>query len=192
MRKTLIVVLVALAASMACSSGTVKKPLDSDDRPPIIVTNGSIHFDDGDPNDKPRWKDWTQARSNSSNQWTQKYPTGPNVSSFTVDIAGSQNCAASTPNVLAVALEYTSSGDKSLVTVQRVLWSGGSGKKMEPWVSAPTDMSATSSGSAPPQLLYDPAGGYISNITLTTSGNPISCAFPANSTDVKITIQPVK
>jgi hypothetical protein len=155
------------------------------------VTNGSIRFDGGDPNDNSKWKDWTQANGNSRKQWTQKYPTGSGVSSFTVDTTGNPTCPASTSKVFAVALEYAAtSGDKSLVTVQRVQWGGG-GNKMEPWVTAPTDMSATLGGSAPSRLLYDSAGGgYISNVTLTTSGTPISCSFTAGSTDVKITIQP--
>jgi len=192
MRKTLVIVPLALATSMACRSGAGNRPTDNDDRPPIIVTNGSMHFDDGDPSDNSKWKDWVQANGNSPKQWTQKYPTGPGVSSFTVTIAGGQNCPASTTMVFAVALEYTpKSGTKSLVTVQRVQWSGG-GNKLEPWVTAPSDMTATPGGSAPSRLVYDTAGGYISNITLTTSGSPISCSFPAGSTDVKITIQPVK
>lgn len=188
MHKTLIVVLLGMAASMACRS-TVKNPKDGEDRPPIIVTNGSMRFDDGDPNDNSKWRDWTKANGNSSKQWTQKYPTGPDVASFTVDIAGGQNCPASTSMVFAVALEYTpSSGAKSLVTVQRVQW-GGSGNKMEPWVTAPIDMSATGAGSAPSRLVYDPGAGYISNVTLTTSGAPISCSIQPGS-NVKITIQP--
>jgi len=192
MRMTLMIVLLAMAASVASCSAPVKRPTDSEERPPIIVTDGSMRFDDGDPSDNSKWKDWTPANGNSSKQWTQKYPTGPGVSSFTVAIAGGQNCPASTSMVYAVALEYTpKSGAKSLVTVQRVQWSGG-GNKLEPWVTAPSDMTATSGGSAPSRLVYDTAGEYISNITLTTSGSPISCSFPAGSSDVKITIQPVK
>jgi len=196
-RKTLIVAAVVVAASITRCRSNPSPPIinQDDDRPPIIVTNGSINFDDGDPNDSKKWKDWTKANGNgNSKQWTQNYSNGSDVASFTVTIAGSsdKNCNTQTPSVAAVAIEYTPTDGsaKSLVVVQPVLWSGAGGKR-EPWVSAPLDMTpATATSGKPPRITYgDPSKGSISYVTLTSSSAPRSCPFSQTGQPV-ITIQP--
>jgi hypothetical protein len=200
-RKTLIVAALVTAASMTRCTAKPSPPSpkdQNDDRPPIIVTNGSINFDDGDPNDSKKWKDWTKANGNgNAKQWTQNFPTGSNVASFTVTLAGSsdQSCNTQTPSIAAVAIEYTPTDGsaKSLVVVQPVQWSSGGGKR-EPWVSAPLDIQpGTTTSGQPPRITYGdtnkPKTGYISYVTLTSSSAPKSCPFLQGGQPV-ITIQP--
>ena len=196
MRKTAIVALLALVVSMTrCSGGSTPADFrNEDDRPPIIVTNGSMNFDDGDPNgDKSKWKDWKRSNgSSNAKQWTQDAPRGFDVASYTVTIAGSSNndCNGTTQSVSAVAIEYTlaNGNAKSLVVVQSVR---GSANKREPWVTAPIDMSDSKPNGKPPLLTYNPDSGYISYVTLTRPSTPVSCPFSSNSRPT-ITIQPVK
>lgn len=179
---------------------------DEDDRPPIIVTNGSVNFDDGDPNDSSThpWKDWTKSNGNNNKkQWTQNNPRGFDVASFDVTIAGSTtttSCNGTTKMVSAVAIEYSqASGATSLIAIQRSQWSG-TGNKREPWVTASVDMStAPKVNGKPDRLTFEPDSsdkGYISYVVLFTSSAPTACAFsqppPSGSDPVSIRIQPVK
>jgi hypothetical protein len=198
MRQTLMVALLAIAVSTAYGVAKIQRPLD-DDRPPIIVTNGSMYFEDGNPNDtdNSKWKNWTKAnRDNNAKQWTQEAPNGFDVKSFTVTITGSSDpkCNSKTTSVAAIAIEYTpDSGAKSLVVVQRVPWSSGGGNvKSEPWVIAPSDMVTMSPSGRPPGLVYgDPGKGYVSFLTLSGSFDTLPCHFPKQKT-TNITIQPMR
>src|SRR5258708_25596596 len=68
----------------------------SDDRPPIIVSNGSLIFDGGDAADsatiKSHWADWVQ--DDLSSHWKPDLPTGKNVNRYDVTVQTTGNSCA--------------------------------------------------------------------------------------------------
>jgi hypothetical protein len=200
-----IAVAAAIITLIAAGVFTVKYffILDDDDRPPIIVKNGSMTLDDGDPDDpQQHWKPWKKHDPSSARRWRPDHPNGKSVTNFTATITGSSDttsCPAGTTFTgTEVAVEYTldSSATVSSVRIVRELILSTPGQqKQEPLISAPDDLSQVISASpapAPPRLRYDPGAGYVSKVTVTGGG---SCPFSQPASDeqrraVRIAIQP--
>jgi hypothetical protein len=183
---------------------------DNDDRPPIIVTNGSMYFTNGDPSSPIQPTMWVQ--DVTLGEWKPVDAGYHGIRGFEVSFENSYAStvcpdASSIPPAkpttpLAsdeVRIEYTTGGGKTISTkVHRRradLW--GLLGKNEPKVNKPNgagNQDFTVVGST--QLEFDdpPVGtthGYVSKVSVGKT----DCAFPAPSSDAerlafRVRIQP--
>lgn len=161
----------------------------SDDRPPIIISSGSVDFDGGDPSDNPtikgNWRDWTQDLFSS--HWKPDFPKGKNVNRYDVTVtSGGKACGPLTGGVVVVQYTRTDGGTPSPVdfTLNTHPW-GGFGRvepKLDPGSIAltPTAVGRDASGApTTPARLDFGAKGYISQLTVSPKGggNQSICTF---------------
>jgi hypothetical protein len=184
-------VVVAVFVVAALTAGILSILTSGDeDRPPIIVRNGSVKIDGGNAS---KWKPWKE--NGSKKKWQPDHNNGASVTSFAVTIANSNGPAAPSnpcPSLpitgTHVVIEYkTDGGAKSQIAVGLEK----SGSKLVPQIDAPADLtSAPGSGSTPAVLTYDPGGGMISNVTVSDdSGGQQMCGFVSPASAL-ITIKP--
>jgi hypothetical protein len=174
---------------------------DSDDRPPIIVTNGSMYFTNGDASSPIVPTQWTNDIVLS--EWKPADNNYKGITGFAVSFEKSYApgvCpqASSTPPTAPlvgdeVRIEYTLGGSGGTITSslrrRRNHWLGVLGK-FEPKVVEPHDhgLKAVS----PTQIEFeDQSLGYISKVSVGGT----NCEFPApqNSADrlaFRVRIQP--
>ena len=178
------------------------KPVDSydEDRPPIIVRDGSTIIEGGDSQNpakgKKNWKTATNGTAPPPYRWRPDQDTGANVVKFTVMVAGfdPDNCPQSTLPGDDVDIEYTPSSGTTPVHLHVLHAPDPSGKKDEPQVVSPTDLPiiTPTTTTSPQELVYDQGNkGWISNVTV----GGISCGFRQPDNDnqrnaVRITIYP--
>jgi hypothetical protein len=172
-----------------------------DDRPPVVVNNGSVIFNGGDPGDpdtvKINWHDWKQDSGGS--QWKPDFPGGFNVDHYEVTVTkAGQVCTSAKGDTVAIA--YTVDGGNPpppAATFTILISSGG---RREPKVDpggltmTPTSLVTGPNGvnTVPAKLTYS-TNGYISNVTVSSSGTPTgSCQFTSRADTPVITAQPRK
>lgn len=179
-----------------------------EDRPPIIVRDGSAIFEGGDQENphkgKKDWKTTSNGTAPPPYRWRPDHDKGASVVKFTVMVAGfdPDHCPQSTLPGDDVDIEYTPSvGAPTHLHVVHA--PDPSGKKDEPQVVSPTDLpivtptpatttTTTVTSGLPQQLVYDQGNkGWISNVTV----GGVSCGFHQPDTDnlrtaVRITIFP--
>lgn len=174
---------------------------DNEDRPPIIVRDGSVILDGGDSTKAPdTWKDWTPAPT-AATHYRPKQPKGAPVNGFLVTVVGADQGQCPTPSMEGdfITIEFTEeNGTKSQLHVMRSRKTSNGNGKWEPEAAPPLNQTFSTpipqTNSAPGQLVYgQPGTGWVSNVTV----DDVSCGFnkPANGTDrnaVRVTIQPEK
>jgi hypothetical protein len=183
---------IAVAASVATVFLLKVFSASGEDRPPIIVRNGSVKIDGGNPN-STNWKPWKQ--HGSKKEWQPDHGNGASTTNFSVGITSANGPAApsnpcpSLPLVgTKVRVEYTTdAGVKSEVVISI----DTSGSNHIPQINAPSDMAQhAGSGNTPDQIVYDPGAGFISNVIVSNdSGGQQLCGFVKPASAV-ITIQP--
>lgn len=191
---------VVLAVGAAVGLYMYAQSDDTEDRPPIIVRDGSAIFEGGDSENPGKGqKDWKSVGNATDNVWKPVQDNGHNVSGFTVYVAGFdvKNCPQSTLAGNDVQIEYTPGGivaqTPKVFTIQHSPVGGGNNKN-EPELDAPVKLAPGSSASGFPQLTYsDAPGGWISKVSVTTKKGSLPCGFlqPADSdarNAVRITI----
>ena len=100
---------VAIAAVAIAIDYYVLQGQDDDDRPPVIVRNGSAIFQGGDPAVPSKWKDWS--KDILGNQWKPDHPKGKPVERFDVtfvNVPAPSTCATPVLQGTEVQLEYLS------------------------------------------------------------------------------------
>lgn len=162
---------------------------DDDERPPIIVRNGSLLFES-----KKNWK----KDPSGTHRFKPDHPGGHTVGLYSVTLIGSSSpgCTGTTLSGLEVFVDYladpTASAKQFHLYRKLTLTLPGTVKK-EPALDSPEALTnVPGTGSAPAQLVY-PVGdqGWISNVTVGS----VSCAFtrPASTADrlaVRVEITP--
>jgi hypothetical protein len=159
---------------------------DDDERPPIIVRNGSLIFESD--------KDWMTDPS-GTHRFKPDHAKGKSVVDYSVVVTGSSTaaCTGATLTGTDVFVDYLASASAPSKQFHffRKLHMGK--MKHEPVLDSPDALTVVpQAGTAPAQLVY-PAGpeGWISNVTVGTA----SCAFsqPADATArkaVRVEIKP--
>lgn len=153
-----------------------------DERPPIIVRNGTLIFDSGDASGPAtQWKAWK--KDTIGNQWKPDHDTGKHVLEFEVTLSGFTSppvCATTALRGEEVHIKYKKSANDTnpidfRVYIRKKVGSPNNGRR-EPKIDSPEPVTAATTGSAPPTLTYDDQGaGWVSEVTVGT--NP-SCALP--------------
>jgi hypothetical protein len=161
---------------------------EDDERPPIIVLNGSLMFES-----QKNWK-----KDPAGHRFKPDHPRGRSVGSYMVMVTGSSTpaCSGTTLNGLEVFVDYLADAAapvKQFHLYRRLAFSMPGTVKREPALDSPeplTNLPAT--GTTAARLVY-PVGpeGWISNVRV---GNT-SCAFtrPANEAArkaVRVEIKP--
>jgi hypothetical protein len=168
----------------------VHKMFDQDeDRPPIIVHNGSLLFDTA--------KNWKRGHP-SIHRFKPDHPRGHSVGSYSVVLTGSSTaaCTGTTLTGLEVFVDYRADPQaavKQFHLYRRLTFTTPGTVKKEPSLDSPEPLTIVpGTGSAPSQLVY-PVGndGWISNVTVGS----VSCAFtrpatPADRSAVRVEITP--
>jgi hypothetical protein len=183
---------IAVAASVLTTFVASIIRSGDEDRPPIVVRDGSVKIDGGEAN-STNWKPWKQ--HGSKKQWQPDHGNGASTANYSVTIANANGAAApsspcpSLPIVgTKVTVEYTTdAGAKSQVVVSL----DTSGSKRIPQVDAQADMTQNAgTGNTPDQIVYDPGAGSISNVTVSNdTGGQQMCGFVKPASAV-ITIKP--
>lgn len=193
--------LTCVLASLLLVAAIAWLSADSDDRPPIIVTNGSMYFTNGDASSQIQPTMWTDDIVLS--EWKPMDHNYKGIQGFAVSFEKSYApsvCAAASASPPTapltgdeVKIEYTLGGSGGTITStvrrRRSHWLGVFGK-FEPKVVNPHDHDLKAVSST--QLEFeDPSGGYISKVSVSGT----DCAFPApqNSADrlaFRVRIQP--
>jgi len=200
---------IVVVASLFLTGSKGSADSGDDDRPPIIIANGSLYFNNGDPSSPITPTQWTS--DVLLNEWKPADNNYKGISGFAVTFENSYAesvCAAESTKPPAkpaaqlvgdeVRIEYTLGGSdgKKIVTHVRRRRShvlGGIGK-YEPKVVEPQGGSLKAE--TPTRLVFeDPTGGYISKVTVGQT----DCVFPAPPatpptarTDFRVRVQPKK
>ena len=163
------------------------------DRPPIIVRDGSIIFDGGEPS---RSKPWS--RDTFLGEWKPDHPDGPPVKEFRVTFAGmTPPAGCSSPLTgAAVLVDYSiADGNGSRVDatfnvhIRKKNLFGKPEPKIDP---AGASLAQLPASSAPPAIFYgQTVAGWISRVEV--GGTP--CAFGQPNAEerknFRVRIQPV-
>jgi hypothetical protein len=188
-----VALIAALGAGFLIAQGS-----GEDDRPPIIVHNGSLIFDGGEGANSKTW-----SKDTFLGEWKPRHDEAKGVKSLEVKFVApyppAPSCAGSTLSGEEVLIEYRVDAAGNPAAVMRVhlrkkhlffkrepkLDTGG--KKM-------TLLEHTSLQPTPPMLVYeDGAQGWISKVTV--DGTSCEFAKPADETARKafrVRIQPKK
>jgi hypothetical protein len=151
---------------------------DDDERPPIIVHNGSLLFDSA--------KNWKKDTS-GTHRYRPDHPNGHSVGIYSVKLTGSSTaaCTGTTLSGTDVFIDYLADANapvKQFHLYRKYVFGSGMSVKKDPSLDSPEELTIVNgTGSAPAQLVY-PVGneGWISNVTVGST----SCAFtrPPNET----------
>jgi hypothetical protein len=193
-------VAIALVALTALATFGLRKVLfhkildEDDERPPIIVHNGSLVFE----NEKNWKKDPSRLR------YKLDHPRGKTVGSYSVVMIGSSTaaCIGKTLSGTEVLVDYRADSAAAVKQfhLQRA-WQfampPGTLKREPALDSTETMTIVAGTGTTPSQLIYAVGPeGWISNVTVSDPSGPISCAFPqppnpAARAAVKVEITPI-
>ena len=106
-----------LVSGLRLAVGLVDSGADDDDRPPIVVNNGSIVFDNGDPDDVfEHWRPW-KPDSDGSGRWRSDHDNGKTTNSFFVVIRGVPPATAECAKIQRASevwIDFTPDGQKPL------------------------------------------------------------------------------
>jgi hypothetical protein len=181
----------------AVGIGLVMMQGGNDDRPPIIVRNGSLIFDGGEPTHPEKWKEWS--KDAFLGEWKPKHDDGNPVQRFQVTFEGlTSTSSCSSTTVLTgedVRIEYSNPTGTETTRIRLRIRKKDVFGKPEPKIApgSVTLTSAPASGSTPPTLTYaDNAQGWISKVTV--SGTECSFNQPTSEaarTAFRVRIVPV-
>jgi hypothetical protein len=162
---------------------------EDDERPPIIVHNGSLVFES-----QKNWK-----KHPSKLHYRLDHPTGASLRSYSVQVTGSITpaCAGTTLTEVEVFVEYRADATAPVKQfhLDRAFTFAlpPATVKREPLLDSPEPLTMVpGSGTAPAKLIYEVGEqGWISNVKVGT----VSCAFkqpasPAERAAVSVTITP--
>ncbi len=171
----------------------LKSSTGDEDRPPIIVSSGSIHIAGGDRNNPhPAWKDWL-ADSSVAHRWRPNHPFGASVREFQVTVSGATNPSAcpSTPFAASeVQVDYSTLTTNPAVRIYAA--SPNAGAHKDPVVDSAVDMTVTpQSAAAPAELRYEPGSGFIPQVRAITASGTTTCTFD-QSAAVVVRVQPTR
>lgn len=178
-----VVAVAAVAIGVAIGGLVGILSSDDDDRPVIVVRNGSTIFDGGDAQDHfKHWKDW-EMDSTDGKEWKPNHPNGAPVRSFSVvmvgfDTTSPSNCA----NILSGqdVIVSVSNGQvtETLNVVNRLhLGMKPPFAKHVPVIRAPSALTAAAQTPTAPGTLTYPNIGSITSVKVDTT----TCTFPAQS-----------
>ena len=168
-----------------------------DDRPPIIVRNGSVIFDGGDPKGDPKtWKAWK--KDILGEQWKPDHDNGRKVREYQVSYSGFSNppaCTTTTTSGQEVLVDYTTSGGTVTMKmyIQVKIGFPGFGKREPKIDSSPNVLTMTpGTSTSPPDLSFgNPNEGYVSKVTVDSQ--PCNLGAPGSDDERKarkITVYP--
>lgn len=172
----------------------------SDDRPPIIVRDGSLIIDGGDPADPSpivdHWANWKQDLL--SDEWKPDLPSGKHVNSFTVTVTDPSSVKACAPMTggHTVVIEFRD-GNKVVNTVLFHIHENSHSHRLEPKVKSdqPLETSALVTGPppVPATLMFGQKDtGWISAVKVdTTTCNLTPPATTEARKAVRVRIDPV-
>jgi len=162
----------------------------SEERPPIIVRNGSILFENGDPSDsstlKSHWHDWAQDLTTP--KWKPDHDDGYHVNSYQVTTTGVIGCSPLTGREVTINYTLTDNSVKAFTFAIQKKFGMKAYNRKEPKLN-PGNVSLTATpmdvaNNVPARLTFAESG-YISKVFTDT--NATGCSF--GSTDrPKITI----
>jgi hypothetical protein len=183
-RPSTLTVTVAAVAFVAVAVGFVGiLSSDDDDRPVIVVRNGSTIFDGGDAQDHfKRWKDW-EMDSTDAKEWKPNHPGGAAVKSFSVVVSGfdpasPSNCGNILSGEDVVITVSNGQVTEPLHVFRRLRVSiKPPFAKHDPVIDAPSAMTATPQTPTAPATLTYPNIGSIASVKVDTT----TCTFPSES-----------
>lgn len=152
----------------------------SDDRPPIIVSSGSLNFEGGDTENigKGMQKWMNAAVTGASNAWKPDHDKGADVTGFTVYVAGFDpaQCSVSTLPGSLIEIDYTldQGGTTEKFYVKRLQLTG---KKFEPVLVPPADVTLNDTSTAAMSRITAKDAGHISSVSVD-GGTPCGFADP--------------
>jgi hypothetical protein len=159
-----------------------KKRRDTEDRPPIVVNDGSLVVANV-TKDSVRAKDWV--RDGASEKWKMKHPAGKHATGYDVVVT---NTSAPAPcgagSGTEVLIDYVSGAAKYQFHFYLDPHPGG--KKMEPAVNSPVTLAPNNSGQDKKTITY-PAAGRISRVEVRGRPGP-PCTVNPDDRDVTVTI----
>jgi hypothetical protein len=182
--------LAALGAGFLIAQG-----MDDDDRPPIIVHNGSLIFDGGEGTNFKTW-----SKDAILGEWKPRHDEAKSARSLRVTFTGVSSppaCATSAMSGEEVLIEYRVSPTGNPSAVMRVHLRRKhlifkKEPKVDPNGKEMTLLEHTSLTPVPPMLVYeDHAKGWISKVTVGST--PCEFAQPADETArlaFRVRIQP--
>jgi hypothetical protein len=192
--------ITAAAAIVVAVLGLAACTLSEDRaRPPLVIRNGSVVIDGGDPQDTHKhWKDWRRD-SPETRRWRPVQPGGASVSGFSVTVTGApagERCgggAALTGTEVFVDYTVESSNLTSPVHIARDRVAGLTDGPWEPAIDAPRALAIVpGTPFDPPELVYNPGDGWISAVTVGSTACRL--ARPASETErraLRIIVMPV-
>jgi hypothetical protein len=184
------VLLAALGAGLLIAQGS-----DDEDRPPIIVHNGSLIFDGGEGAEVKTW-----AKDAFLGEWKPRHDDAKGVRTLEVKFvavpAPAPACGSTTMSGEDVTIEYrvSAAGNPSAVMRLHLRRKHLFGKKEPKVDSNGKEMKLVETAGVPPMLVYeDNAPGWISKVTVGGT----SCAFDKPLTEperlaFRVKIQPKK
>jgi hypothetical protein len=185
--------LAAFGAALLIAQGS-----EDDDRPPIIVHNGSLIFDGGEGANSKTW-----SKDTFLGEWKPRHDEAKGVRALEVKFVAPYSpapaCASSTLTGEEVRIEYRvdATGNPSAVMrvhLRKKHWFFKKEPKIDTDGKKMTLLEHTSLSPTPPMLVYeDGAPGWISKVTV--DGTACEFAKPADETARKafrVRIQPKK
>jgi hypothetical protein len=171
--------LIYSAGCNAFSGGQARGEGEDEERPPIIVRNGSLIFESGDaasndPEEKTG-KPWKQV----DGSWQPDHNKGKKTKWFVVTIQGGTSGACPGAGMTQeIVITYTKDSTDTKFTIKpKGRNNGGNGPKAPAIETTATLQQGGSS--ANPQLIFDPVGGAISNVSFQSAiGENANCMRP--------------
>jgi hypothetical protein len=139
---------------------------DQEDRPPILVRDGSLVFESGDPQSHDPTEKTGKAWIDDGEDWQPEHPEGKGTKWFVVEITSTDSSRPSLLMAKKIEIIYEDNS-RFVIEAKRRIKGGG----RAPTISGP--LLQKSGTQANPQLIYDAMGhGKISKIMFTPRTGP--------------------
>jgi hypothetical protein len=155
---------------------------EDEDRPPIVIRSGSIHFDGGDVlNPAPAWRGWTLVSNTAGTSvWKPDHPAGAAVRAFEVmafNAIATPTCAPAPFVADRIDLVYAGSARPQTASIHTA---ADKNHKSEPVIETTLTLTAVSgNGTAPDSLAYT-ADGVLTGFNASSQGHCVAaCTFNA-------------
>jgi hypothetical protein len=185
----------AAAGLIFASLGTSIRSSGSDDQPPIVVSDGSIYLNEGDPvYPYPQGHDWENLGSSGKTTTYGPLNSGAPPKAFEIfalNVIASNSCPIGPMIVDHVDLTYSGVANDPTPTAK--IYIGKSHGKAAPVFETSLPMNNVAGSGSPGQLNYTTDGVLAGFVTVNQKGVSISCAFdPNNKGHAYLRVQPTK
>jgi hypothetical protein len=153
-----------------------------EDRPPIVVRGGSIHFESGDKlNPSPKWRGWTLVSTSSGTVvWKPDHAAGAPVRAFEVlalNAIATATCPAGPFLADRIDLIYAGTPKPQTASIHSIT---GKDNKPEPVVETTLHLTIVPGNDAAPDQLAYTADGVLTGFTASSkAGGQVACTFNA-------------